>query len=173
MEPTKEDFKKAVKVKTLRNKLYYTTTPMKGSGTETRARARLQKFWLADKSAYFHETAANPSRMLYAWLTEKGASDESMRRCGLQLFNEDDALKGADRIISGPRGWFDHTRVVCRRKDSHLFILSEPYNLSNGGLSQLAELDRLGFYVHITGESGWNPGRTLLILVSDSPPEWI
>jgi hypothetical protein len=146
--------------------IYPGTPLLSGDDAATKNRAALQKRWLARMEREYESTDGNPSRLLYDWLEKNGADEEEMERCGLLLLDEDRNLKGSDRIASGP-AWFDHSRILRRKKDGQLSILSEPYQLWGDGLPQLAELAQFGLRVWISGDSGWNPGRTLLVIVTE------
>ncbi len=154
-------------------RIYPGVPPLSGNDAETRARATLQQMWIKQMGEHYETTNHTPSRLLYEWLEKRGANDGALARCGYRLLGgEEDNLKGYDRIASGPgdfgNHWFDHTRVLRWKKDGRLFVMAEPYHVDNAGLAQLAEMARLGLDVMIDGESGWNPGRTMLILIGEN-----
>lgn len=157
-------------MKTKTSTIYPGIPLLSGRDAESKARATLQKLWLAHMEQDYESTNGNPSRLLYDWLVKRGADDQAMRRCGFRLLDEDENLKGSDRIGGlGDFGnqWFDHARILRRKKDGCLFVMVEPYSINNAGLLQIAEMACLGLSVWLTGDSGWNPGWTLQILVSE------
>lgn len=156
----------------VKDSIYKDIPLLNGKDAETRARATLQKLWLTGMVKDYETTNSTPDRLLYDWLVKAGADDSAVHRCGFRLLRHESGLTGSERIACGPgdfgNHWFDHPRVLRQKADGRLFILVEPYSVNNSGLLQIAEMTKWGLSVQIDGDSGWNPGRTLMILISES-----
>jgi hypothetical protein len=123
--------------------------------------------WHKRMIAEYARSERRVEKVLYKWLRDAGVDRESMTRYG----------------VEPPRMWpsapyltlraysrlFDHGRVIKRRSDGALFVLSEPF-------SSLSRLENdpyvkawraLGGEVVCSADSGWFPQSTVMLLIGE------
>jgi hypothetical protein len=100
------------------------------------------------------------------WLLQAGVSSEEMERYGVGAESDHYGLT-SDAYIN----LFDHGHVIQRRDDGALFVLGEPYadpaKLQDDPIVKLWR--GLGSTVRISADSGWFPGSSAMVLISEPP----
>jgi hypothetical protein len=121
--------------------------------------------WHKRMIAEYARSERRVEKVLYKWLRDASVDKENMSRYGVEpprMWSSSPNL-----TLKAHSGLFDHGRVIKRRSDGALFVLSEPYSsLSRLEYDPYVEAWRaLGGEVVCSADSGWFPQSTAMLLI--------
>lgn len=139
-------------------------TPASGALDEKHAvKARA---WHKRMLKQYRPTSRQLRATLFRWLLNAGVSKGEMEPYGVVSESSHYGLTSEAYL-----NLFDHGCVIQRRDDNALFVLGEPYadpaRLQDDPIVKLWRT--LGSAVRISADSGWFPGSSVMILISEPP----